>query len=116
MKWQHKVTDCLALLSLAAMLMSFCDEIIFSGKIPFFRDLAAYFYPIKFSVAESFKAGQSATLGTAHGDRVSDFSRVSVCRFLPAERNFLSSTIFRCNSIFIRVPLCSRGIGIICTA
>ena len=57
MKWQHKMTDCLALLSLAAMLMSFCDEIIFSGKIPFFRDLAAYFYPIKFSVAESFKAG-----------------------------------------------------------
>jgi len=56
-KWQHKMTDCLALLSLAAMLMSFCDEIIFSGKIPFFRDLAAYFYPIKFSVAESFKAG-----------------------------------------------------------
>jgi len=56
-KWQHKMTDCLALLSLAAMLMSFCDEIIFSGKIPFFRDLAAYFYPIKFSVAGSFKAG-----------------------------------------------------------
>jgi hypothetical protein len=56
-KWQHKTTDCLALLSLTAMLMSFCDEIIFSGKIPFFRDLAAYFYPIKFSVAESFKAG-----------------------------------------------------------
>jgi len=40
------------------MLISFCDEIIFSGKIPFFRDLAAYFYPIKFSVAQSFKAGQ----------------------------------------------------------
>jgi hypothetical protein len=56
-KWQHKTTDCLALLSLAAMLMSFCDEIIFSGKIPFFRDLAAYFYPLKFSVAESLKAG-----------------------------------------------------------
>lgn len=57
MKWQHKTTDCLALLSLAAMLISFCDEMIFSGKIPFFRDLAAYFYPIKFSVAESLKAG-----------------------------------------------------------
>jgi hypothetical protein len=40
------------------MLVSFCDEMIFSGKIPFFRDLAAYFYPIKFSVAESLKAGQ----------------------------------------------------------
>ena len=57
-KWQDKTSDCLALLFLAAMLVSFCDEMIFSGKIPFFRDLAAYFYPIKFSVAESFKAGQ----------------------------------------------------------
>jgi membrane protein YfhO len=57
-KWQDKTSDCLALLLLVAMLVSFCDEMIFSGKIPFFRDLAAYFYPIKFSVAESFKAGQ----------------------------------------------------------
>ncbi len=39
------------------MLMWFCDEMIFSGKIPFFRDLVTYFYPIKFSVAEAFKAG-----------------------------------------------------------
>jgi hypothetical protein len=57
-KLRYKTEDFLALLLLAAMLMWFCDEIIFAGKIPFFRDLAAYFYPIKFSVAESFKAGQ----------------------------------------------------------
>jgi hypothetical protein len=57
-KWQDKTSDWLALLVLAAIVVSFCDEMIFSGKIPFFRDLAAYFYPIKFSVAEGFKAGQ----------------------------------------------------------
>ncbi len=44
--------------ALAAMLAWFCDEMIFSGKIPFFRDLATYFYPIKFSVAEAFKVGE----------------------------------------------------------
>jgi hypothetical protein len=55
----NKVTkDCLAFAALAAMLTWFCDEMIFSGKIPFFRDLASYFYPIKFSVAEAFKAGE----------------------------------------------------------
>jgi Bacterial membrane protein YfhO len=48
----------LAFVALAAMLTWFCDEMIFSGKIPFFRDLAPYFYPIKFSVAEAFKAGE----------------------------------------------------------
>jgi hypothetical protein len=50
--------DCLAFAALAGMLIWFCDEMIFSGKIPFFRDLASYFYPIKFSVAEAFKAGE----------------------------------------------------------
>lgn len=46
-----------AIASLLAMVIWFCDGIIFSGKVPFFRDLVTYFYPIKFSVAEAFKAG-----------------------------------------------------------
>lgn len=50
--------DCFAIAALVAMLVWFCDEIIFLGKIPFFRDLATYFYPLKFSVAEAFKAGE----------------------------------------------------------
>jgi len=50
--------DYFAVAILLAMLVWFCDEIIFAGKIPFFRDLAAYFYPIKFSVAEALKAGE----------------------------------------------------------
>jgi hypothetical protein len=50
--------DCLAFAALAGMLIWFCDDMIFSGKIPFFRDLASDFYPIKFSVAEAFKAGE----------------------------------------------------------
>src|ERR1044071_9375593 len=50
--------DFLPLVALAAMTLWFCHEIVFSGKIPFFRDLATYFYPIKFSVAEAFKAGE----------------------------------------------------------
>jgi hypothetical protein len=40
------------------MLVYFSYEMIFSGKIPFFRDLVTYFYPIRFSVAEAFKAGE----------------------------------------------------------
>ena len=50
--------DCFAIAALAAMLVWFCDEMVFSRKIPFFRDLAAYFYPIKLSVAEAFRAGE----------------------------------------------------------
>src|SRR5687768_8616340 len=47
-----------AVIALAFMLVWFCDELIFAGKIPFFRDLGSYFYPIKFSVAEAFQAGE----------------------------------------------------------
>ena len=56
-KSTSKKAESLAFVALAAMVIWFCDEIIFSRKIPFFRDLVTYFYPIKFSVAEAFKAG-----------------------------------------------------------
>jgi hypothetical protein len=49
--------EILAIAALAAMVIWFCDEMIFSRKVPIFRDLVTYFYPIKFSVAEAFKAG-----------------------------------------------------------
>ncbi len=55
---REKSADCFAIVALALMLLWFCDEMIFADKIPFFRDLGSYFYPIKFSVAEAFKAGE----------------------------------------------------------
>ena len=50
--------DVVAVAVLLGMVIWFCDEIVFAAKIPFFRDLVTYFYPIKFSVAEAFKAGE----------------------------------------------------------
>jgi hypothetical protein len=40
------------------MLIWFCDGMIFGDKIPLFRDLGSYFYPIKFVVAQALKAGE----------------------------------------------------------
>ena len=40
------------------MILWFCDGMIFGGKFPLFRDLGSYFYPIRFAVAESLKAGE----------------------------------------------------------
>ena len=40
------------------MLLWFCDEMIFAGKVPFFRDLGTYTYPLKFSLAKSLQAGE----------------------------------------------------------
>jgi len=43
---------------LVAMVVWFSHEMVWDGKIPFFRDLGVYFYPLRFSVAESFKVGE----------------------------------------------------------
>src|SRR3970282_2645308 len=44
-------------LSLIALLvLIFAHEMIFSNKIPLFRDLGPFFYPMRFSLAESFMA------------------------------------------------------------
>lgn len=50
--------DLLALLFLGAMVVWFSHEMVWGGKIPFFRDMGVYFYPMRFSLAESFKAGE----------------------------------------------------------
>jgi len=50
--------DLAAIFFLLAVLLWFSGEMIWGGKVPFYRDLSLYFYPIGFSVAESFKNGE----------------------------------------------------------
>jgi membrane protein YfhO len=50
--------DYLFLFFTLAMVLWFGHEIVWGGKLPFFRDLGTYFYPMRFSLAESFKAGE----------------------------------------------------------
>jgi len=50
--------DFLALLLLLAGLLWFSHEMLWEGQIPFYRDLGPYFYPLRFSLAQSFQAGE----------------------------------------------------------
>lgn len=50
--------DCLALLLLLAGLLWFFHEMLWNGQVAFYRDLGLYFYPIRFSLAQSFQAGE----------------------------------------------------------
>ena len=43
---------------LAAMVLWFTWEMVWGGKVPFFRDLGPYFYPMRYSLAQSFRAGE----------------------------------------------------------
>jgi len=49
--------DSLALLLLAALIVFFAGEMVWGDKLPLYRDLGTYFYPMRFSLAESFKTG-----------------------------------------------------------
>ncbi|HEU4344187.1 MAG TPA: YfhO family protein [Candidatus Binatia bacterium] len=48
----------LSLLFLTTLVFWFGGEMIWDGKVPFFRDLGPYFYPMRFSLAESLKIGE----------------------------------------------------------
>ena len=50
--------DIFVIFLLVAMIVWFSHEMVWGGKVPFFRDLGPYFYPMRFSLAESFKAGE----------------------------------------------------------
>ena len=50
--------DLAALAILTLLILWFCSALIFSDQVPFFRDLANYFYPLRFSLYESYKSGE----------------------------------------------------------
>lgn len=50
--------DAIALGFLLAMVLWFNEEIVVGGKVPFFRDLGPYFYPMRWHLAESFRSGE----------------------------------------------------------
>jgi hypothetical protein len=52
------LTETMACLSLVAMVLWFCQEMVWDGKVPFFRDLGPVFYPMRFSLAQSFQQGE----------------------------------------------------------
>ncbi len=50
--------DLLAVFFLVAMVLWFCHEMIGTSRVPFFRDLGPFFYPMRFSLAQSFGVGE----------------------------------------------------------
>ena len=40
-----------------ACLLAFCQDLVFNGEVPFYRDLTNYFYPLRHSLLESFRIG-----------------------------------------------------------
>lgn len=51
-------SDCLSLSLLGILMLTFSHEIVWSNKVPLFRDMGFYFYPMRFALTESLKAGE----------------------------------------------------------
>lgn len=50
--------DLVSLLVLFALVVLFAGEMFWDDKVPFFRDLYNYFYPLRFSLSEALKSGE----------------------------------------------------------
>ena len=51
------VRDGLRLLITALLIVWFCEDLILNKSVPFFRDLNTYFYPMRYSLFESYRSG-----------------------------------------------------------
>lgn len=49
--------DRLCLLFTAALVVWFCQDLVLSESVPFFRDLSTYFYPLRFILFENYRSG-----------------------------------------------------------
>jgi hypothetical protein len=54
----NNTADRSALVLLGAMIIWFCQDIVFTEQAPFYRDLSTYFYPMRFSMYEDFRSGE----------------------------------------------------------
>ena len=53
-----KFSDLIALTTLIALILWFCQDLVFGDQVPFFRDLGNYFYPLRFSLFQSYRAAE----------------------------------------------------------
>jgi hypothetical protein len=86
------VKDVISSLLLVTALLWFSGDMIFGGKAPFYRDLGLYFYPIGYSVAESFKNGE-LPLWNRH-----------VAMGFPLLANFQSGVFYPPNLLYLLFP------------
>jgi len=55
---QKRHIDSTAILVLTFLILLFCRELLINGKVPFYRDLTNYFYPLRYSLYQSYRGGE----------------------------------------------------------
>jgi len=81
-----------ALLVLSAMVLWFAGDLVWGGKVPFFRDLGSYFYPMRFNLAQSLRSGE-----------IPLWNRHAAMGF-PLAANFQSGAFYPPHLVFLFLP------------
>ncbi len=55
---EKRYVDYASVLVLVFCVLWFCQDLLFKGEVPFYRDLTNYFYPLRYSLYESYRAGE----------------------------------------------------------
>ena len=55
---QKAYVDCASILVLCVLILIFCQDLVVKGEVPFYRDLTNYFYPLRYSLYRSYRAGE----------------------------------------------------------
>ena len=50
--------DYTSVLFLVLSILWFCQDLVLYGEVPFYRDLTNYFYPLRYSLYQSYRAGE----------------------------------------------------------
>jgi hypothetical protein len=53
-----KHADYVSVLALILSVLWFCQDLAVNGEVPFYRDLTNYFYPLRYGLYESYRAGE----------------------------------------------------------
>jgi hypothetical protein len=56
--WRNSLSRLVPLVVLSSLILWFCKDLILQAQVPFFRDLGPYFYPLRFTLYESFRSGE----------------------------------------------------------
>jgi len=55
---EKRYADYASILFLVFGILWFCQGLVLSGEVPFYRDLTNYFYPLRYSLYQSYRAGE----------------------------------------------------------
>ena len=55
---ERKSVDYATVVLLVLAILWFCQDLVTDARVPFYRDLTNYFYPLRYSLYESYRAGE----------------------------------------------------------